>query len=240
MDLVIHPSTSTQSYVFGSNPHVKPLQAVRLRIYSPSLFPLVQLGNMVKISCQGLQPQRELLKLAVWKQLISDGCLGKKKQPRRKTVQIEFLCFLLIPVLSRPHPHPPHTPTPQQGQHDLCTRSRDPWKLQKAARGNIWTPLMGEWRSGSEAGMTGAWWKCWKATHMWQICSASVMTGGGAQRGQVSIPDPTVSPRMAAPQLRLCRKARLRPLIQSPTSDWCLQNHLFDCFISFLTIPRGL
>lgn len=109
---------------------------------------------------------------------------NKKKQPRRKTVQIEFLRSLLIPP-----------PTPQQGQHDLCTRSRDPWKLQKAARGNIWTILMGEWRCGSEAGTAGARWKRCKATQMWKICSASVMTGEGVQRRRVSTLDPSVSPR---------------------------------------------
>ena len=52
MDLVIHPSTQTQSYVFGANPHVKPLQAVRLSEFTLHPFPLAWPGNMVEISCQ--------------------------------------------------------------------------------------------------------------------------------------------------------------------------------------------
>lgn len=41
MNLVIHPSTQTQSYVFGANPHVKPLQAVRLSEFALRLLPCV-------------------------------------------------------------------------------------------------------------------------------------------------------------------------------------------------------
>lgn len=148
------------------------------------------------------------------------AALARKNNPAGKQCRLSF-CVSYSFLSSLAHPFPP-----QQGQHDLCTRSRDPWKLQKAARGNIWTFLMGEWRCGSEAGMTGAWWKCCKA-----ICSASVMTGGGVRRRQVSIRDLTVSPRMVAPQLWLCMK--LPPLIQPWTSDPCLGNHLFDCFIPF-------
>lgn len=52
MNLVIHPPTQTQSYVFGANPHVKPLQAVRLPEFALRLLCLVCLGNMVEIHCQ--------------------------------------------------------------------------------------------------------------------------------------------------------------------------------------------
>lgn len=41
MNLVIHPSTQAQSYVFGANLHVKPLQAVSLSEFALRLFSLV-------------------------------------------------------------------------------------------------------------------------------------------------------------------------------------------------------
>lgn len=65
MNLVIHPSTQTQSYVFGANLHVKPLQAVSLSEFALRLFSLVCLGNMVEIPCQDRHLQQKLPKLTV-------------------------------------------------------------------------------------------------------------------------------------------------------------------------------
>lgn len=151
----------------------------------------------------------------------------KKKQACRKTVQIEFLCVLVIPVLSDP------PPTPAWFVHEV------PWPMEasKSSEGKYLDDPDGRvemWEWGRDDGGWGAWWKCCKAMQMWRICSASVMTGEGVQRRQVSILDPPVSPRMAAPLLWWCINALLEPLIQPDAVFFTF--YLFAFHINLLSL----
>ena len=102
------------------------------------------------------------------------------------------------------NPSLPSSPTgpPTAKQHDLCMRSRDPWKLQKAARGNIWMILMGSGDVGGvrvvEPGESRANW-C-KLRQMWGICSAGLVMTGSSQRTLLQ-PQPCVqvAPRCHTP-----------------------------------------
>lgn len=148
--------------------------------------------------CSGSSPKTLCLEPAAdWRWLPWQGKKNNKKTPVWKQCRLDFCApDSLLSSLTCP---------PTASQRDLCMRSRDPWKLQKAARRNIWMILMGEWRRGREGGRDdgGFGWELGsvlrKARQMWRICSAAAMTGRCVPRWQSSLDSQPSHPGTTTP-----------------------------------------
>lgn len=148
------------------------------------------------------------------------AAVARKNKPRRKTVQIEFLCFLLIPALSDPPPLSRASMICAQG---LVTHGS--FKKQ-------WGEIFGRsWWESEDVGVRLGWRGLGESAVRQRRCGESAVPLWWQERECRGDKCPSSSPRIAAPQLWL--RHNFSHWTQPSTSGSCLENHLLDCFISF-------